>query len=191
MTESERHLEINTTCIIDLISACRRCDIRTVRQTAWRCEDQLYITPSAESPQEAPPRLLPFSMATWPSTSLSERRWAKYRKPQKPRYLRCVKMLEAQNAMHCEHSESFCIPKPQSQDPVTIMCVVVKIMVLSLGTPNIRCRIVIGIQKATIILTTTHMIVLGSFFGVGVTKPSYKRALHVRSPAGLGRHRGH
>ena len=26
-----------------------------------------------------------------------------------------------------------------------------------LGTTNIRCRIMIGIQKGTIILTTTHM----------------------------------
>ena len=26
-----------------------------------------------------------------------------------------------------------------------------------LGTPNIRCRIIIGIQKGTIILTTTHI----------------------------------
>ena len=26
-----------------------------------------------------------------------------------------------------------------------------------LGTLNIRCRIIIGIQKGTIILTTTHM----------------------------------
>ena len=27
----------------------------------------------------------------------------------------------------------------------------------SLGTLNIRCRIIIGIQKGTIILTTTHI----------------------------------
>ena len=26
-----------------------------------------------------------------------------------------------------------------------------------LGTPNIRCRIIIGIQTGTIILTTSHM----------------------------------
>ena len=26
-----------------------------------------------------------------------------------------------------------------------------------LGTPNIRCRIIIGIQKGTIIFTTNHM----------------------------------
>ena len=26
-----------------------------------------------------------------------------------------------------------------------------------LGTLNIRCRIIIGIQKGTIVLTTTHM----------------------------------
>ena len=26
-----------------------------------------------------------------------------------------------------------------------------------LGTPNIRCRIIIGTQKGTIILTSTHM----------------------------------
>ena len=35
--------------------------------------------------------------------------------------------------------------------------VVVKIMIPFLGTLNIRCRIIIGIQKGTIILTTTHM----------------------------------
>ena len=33
----------------------------------------------------------------------------------------------------------------------------VKIMVPFLGTLNIRCRIIIGIQTGTIILTTTHM----------------------------------
>ena len=36
--------------------------------------------------------------------------------------------------------------------------VVVKIMVLFWVTPNIRCHIIIGIQKGTIILTTTHMV---------------------------------
>ena len=41
--------------------------------------------------------------------------------------------------------------------------VVVKIMV-PFGTLNIRCRIIIGTQKGTIILTTTHS--LGSLFGV-------------------------
>ena len=35
--------------------------------------------------------------------------------------------------------------------------VVVKITVPFLGTLNIRCRIIIEIQKRTIILTTTHM----------------------------------
>ena len=34
--------------------------------------------------------------------------------------------------------------------------VVVKIMVLFWGTLNIRCRIIIGTQKGTIILRTTH-----------------------------------
>ena len=34
---------------------------------------------------------------------------------------------------------------------------VVKIMVPFLGTLNIRGRIIIGIQKGTIILTTTHI----------------------------------
>ena len=34
---------------------------------------------------------------------------------------------------------------------------VVKIMVPFLGTLNIRGRIIIGTQKGTIILTTTHM----------------------------------
>ena len=37
------------------------------------------------------------------------------------------------------------------------MCVVVKIMVLFFGTLNIRCRIILGIQKGTIILKTTHV----------------------------------
>ena len=37
------------------------------------------------------------------------------------------------------------------------MWVVVKIMVPFWGTPNIRCRIIIGIQKRPIILTTTHV----------------------------------
>ena len=35
--------------------------------------------------------------------------------------------------------------------------VVVKIMVPFLGTLNIRCRIIIGTQKGTPFLTTTHM----------------------------------
>ena len=35
--------------------------------------------------------------------------------------------------------------------------VVVKIMIPFLGTLNIRCRIIIGIQKGTIILKTTHI----------------------------------
>ena len=35
--------------------------------------------------------------------------------------------------------------------------VVVKIMGPLLGTVNIRCRIIIGIQKGPIILTTTHI----------------------------------
>ena len=33
----------------------------------------------------------------------------------------------------------------------------VKMMVPFLGTLNIRCRIIIGIQEGTIILTTTHI----------------------------------
>ena len=41
-----------------------------------------------------------------------------------------------------------------------------------LGTLNIRGRIIIGIQKGTIILTTTHMEVHGAYyllvFGIGV-----------------------
>ena len=39
-----------------------------------------------------------------------------------------------------------------------IIWVVVKIMVPFLGTLNIRCPIIIGIQKGTTILTTTHMV---------------------------------
>ena len=38
-----------------------------------------------------------------------------------------------------------------------IIWVVVKMMVPFLGTLNIRCRIVIGVQKRTKILATTHM----------------------------------
>ena len=34
-------------------------------------------------------------------------------------------------------------------------------LVLFLGTLNIRCRIIVGIQKGTIILTTTHTEGLG------------------------------
>ena len=35
-----------------------------------------------------------------------------------------------------------------------------------LGTLNIRGRVLIGIQKGTVILTTTHMVLLLSFLGV-------------------------
>ena len=34
-----------------------------------------------------------------------------------------------------------------------------------LGTLNIRCRIIIGIQKGTIILTTTHVGVIMGLYG--------------------------
>ena len=37
--------------------------------------------------------------------------------------------------------------------------VVVKIMAPFLGTQDVRCRIIIGTQKGTIILTTTHIYV--------------------------------
>ena len=57
---------------------------------------------------------------------------------------------------------------PSSRAPVTLLAtqtlvpespkwVVVKIMVPFLGTLNIRCRIIIGTQKGTIILTTTQI----------------------------------
>ena len=36
-----------------------------------------------------------------------------------------------------------------------------------LGTLNIRCRIIIGIQKGTIILTTTHIGVIQGCKGLG------------------------
>ena len=39
------------------------------------------------------------------------------------------------------------------------MWVVVKIRVPFLGTLNNRCRIIVGTQKGTIILTTTHVCV--------------------------------
>ena len=39
-----------------------------------------------------------------------------------------------------------------------VIWVVVKIMVPFVGTLNSRCRIIIGIRKGTIILTTTHVI---------------------------------
>ena len=47
---------------------------------------------------------------------------------------------------------------------------VVKIMVPFLGALNIRCRIIIGIQKGPIILTTTHVLVTNSqnLINVGV-----------------------
>ena len=42
--------------------------------------------------------------------------------------------------------------------PIAIFIwVVVKIMVPYLGTLNMRCCIILGIQEGTIILTTTHM----------------------------------
>ena len=39
-----------------------------------------------------------------------------------------------------------------------------------LGTLNIRCRIIIGIQKGTIIVTTTHMQVSGESNGLDGVK---------------------
>ena len=41
---------------------------------------------------------------------------------------------------------------------------VVKIVVPFEGTMNIRCRNILGIQKGTLVLTTTHRVCLG--FGV-------------------------
>ena len=38
-----------------------------------------------------------------------------------------------------------------------IKWVVIKIMVPFLGTQNIRCRIILGIRKGTVILTTTQV----------------------------------
>ena len=38
-----------------------------------------------------------------------------------------------------------------------LIWVVVKIYRPCLGTLNIRCRIIIGVQKGAVILTTTHM----------------------------------
>ena len=51
---------------------------------------------------------------------------------------------------HCRESAS-------KREFIGIIWVVVKIMVPFLGTLNIRGRIIVGTQKGTIILTTTHM----------------------------------
>ena len=48
-------------------------------------------------------------------------------------------------------------------------------MVPFLGTLNIRCRIIIGTQKGTIILTTTQVVVEDEWSGVRVFP---KRLLH-------------
>ena len=45
-------------------------------------------------------------------------------------------------------------PKPQKPEPYMGGC---QNYGPFLGTPNIRCRIIIGIQRGTIVLTTTHM----------------------------------
>ena len=49
-----------------------------------------------------------------------------------------------------------CLPNATQQNLHKAIRVVVKIMVPFLGTLNIRFRIIIGIQKGTIILTTSH-----------------------------------
>ena len=48
--------------------------------------------------------------------------------------------------------------KTLEKNIATTMWVVVIVMVPFLGTLNIRCRIIIGIQKGTIILTTTYVV---------------------------------
>ena len=46
-----------------------------------------------------------------------------------------------------------------------------------LGTPNIRGRIIVGIQKGTIILTTNH-IVFGAYIGAPYLGLPYLEALN-------------
>ena len=57
----------------------------------------------------------------------------------------------------------------------TRIWVVVKIRVPFWGTLNIRGRIIIGIQKGTMILTTTHM----------ANKPKPNRGLKLRASKGM------
>ena len=47
------------------------------------------------------------------------------------------------------------------------MWVAVKIMIPFWGTLNIRCRIIVGIHKGTIILTTSHVYALHGQAGRG------------------------
>ena len=56
--------------------------------------------------------------------------------------------------MRAWDSKHVFIAQPWCLNPIWV---VVKMMVPFWGTLNIRCRVIIGIQKETIILTTTHM----------------------------------
>ena len=74
--------------------------------------------------------------------------------------------------------------------------VVVKIMVPFLGTLNTRCHIIIGTQKGTIILTSTHMCDLAemltwpALFTVSLVATIFEAAvMHGCWPrCGFGRH---
>ena len=46
-----------------------------------------------------------------------------------------------------------------------------------LGTLNIKCRIIIGTQKGTIILTTTQ--ILGGFHGIFLMTPRFRTELNA------------
>ena len=52
-----------------------------------------------------------------------------------------------------------------------------------LGTPNITCRIIIGTQKGTIILTTTHMFILSD--RLGMTQAACQRFRDMAHSRGL------
>ena len=61
-----------------------------------------------------------------------------------------------------------------------------------LGTLNIRCRILIGLQNGTIILTTTHMVISRVCFGVSLVnsnRPSLcmSGAQPVNNPPNVGK----
>ena len=56
-----------------------------------------------------------------------------------------------------------------------------------LGTQKIRCRIIIGTQKGTIILTTTHMVYTCSLVGILRLRlgPDYRCRLETPPEFGL------
>ena len=75
----------------------------------------------------------------------------------------------------------FGYPSPCTKELVGIIGGPVKIMLPLLGALNIRCCVIIGIPKETIISTTTHMIV----WGIDLHNPFLKWFLqHTGFPSG-------